>query len=163
MSYLDAYFNAGSPKKKKRSGKGYVVIKGKAYPIGSVKARKKRHRPADLNGSGYLGMYTQPARSTKYMFGFGYGNSRSGNETVQNAKAIYNTGKGMYAAGRGGYILGKALYGKLKKKDVVYEVSHGDKGGMEFIEKFRSFGHAKAAEQKYKLKGKRTSLKTLFG
>ena len=41
-----SYF--GSQPKRKRSKKGFVVIKGKAYPIGSMKP-KSRHKPRNDN------------------------------------------------------------------------------------------------------------------
>ena len=69
MSWADFYGTA--PRKKKSKKKGYVIIKGKAYPMGSGsmpkkhKARPKNNDYGYGSGNGFGSMYGKPSRSQK--------------------------------------------------------------------------------------------------
>jgi len=61
MSYYDYL---GGQRKKKSKKKGYVIIKGRAYPIGSTKPKRRSESTESSYGGGYYGSHPK----NEYLF-----------------------------------------------------------------------------------------------
>lgn len=80
-NYLSGGYQKSYSGKKKKSSKKYVIVKGRAYPIGSAPARKKKRS-------------REPRQNDYGMFGFGQ--SGKGQQGGSIAKEYYGAGKNIY-------------------------------------------------------------------
>ena len=109
MDFLSAYYGAPKKKHKSKAGKGFVIVKGKAYPIGSGKAPKKRR-----SSGGY---------GSSSMWPSGGGGSFWGSDPMARANQLDNqfsqTARGTARDVYGAYQGGKAAYGAIKGSRVT--------------------------------------------
>lgn len=117
------YFGGGE-RKKKRSTVKTVTIKGRKYKVVAAGRKAKRPRAPDLNGSGYMGMFSDSGRRNSGGFARGtlpdmYSMAVSPvNKKNAVAKDLYHAGKDIYRGSRGQPTesLGGWLAGKISKK-----------------------------------------------